>query len=204
MTFSSFCSAQCPSLPPPYQFVHSQTLHPPGTSKFRLRPEALFSFSRAHCVQKTSQSRPLCRILLWDLITDWQLSFFSVFKIMHITAFFACIFSCVLFSSQDLFVVIHARACSRIFFAFHVLVQLVPFLLGVQSPLPSASYPLDIAGCQFPRWRLTWPAPSRVGIARAILPLVTAIFLAHALLRLTCDMQNHRHVQLFQVMCSGP
>ena len=105
-------SAQCPSVPSPHQFVHSQTLHPPGTSKFRLRPEALFSLARAHCIQKTSPSRPLCRIFLCDLIADWQLSFFSVFKIMPMTAFFACIFPCVLFSWQDLFVVIHARACS--------------------------------------------------------------------------------------------
>ena len=91
----------------PCQFVYSPATHPPGTSIFRLRPEALFSLARAHCMQKTGPSRPLCRMFFWDLITDWQLSFFTVFKIMPVTAFFACIFSSALFFGQDLFVVIH-------------------------------------------------------------------------------------------------
>ena len=96
----------------PCQFVYSPATHPPGTSIFRLRHEALFSLARAHCMQKTGPSRPLCRMFLWDLITDWQLSFFTVFNIMPMTAFFACIFSSALFFGQDLFVVIRARAYS--------------------------------------------------------------------------------------------
>ena len=129
--------------------------------------EALFSLARTHCIQKTSQSRPQCGILLWDLITDWQLSFFSVFKIMPKTAFFACIFSCVLLSWQDLFVVIHARPAHNLLrFPCPCAARSIPSR-GRKSH-PSASYPLDTAGFQFPRWRPTWPAPGRVGTARAI------------------------------------
>ena len=155
-------------------------------------PKLCFRWPGLTACTRQTPSRPLSRMFFWDLITDWQLSFFTVFKTMPITAFFACIFSSALFFGQDLFVVIRARAYSWLPSLSMFLVQRVPFLLRVESLIRRCHILWTLR--VFSSLAGSPSAHSRQGQHReGTLPLVIAIFLAH-----------HRHIQLFQVMCSGP
>ena len=116
-------SVRCPLLPSLCRLVNFPTL-----------PPLEMSISVASTWQ--APSHPWCGILFWRPLFHCQSSSFLVLPKIAVSA---CIFSSVLFLWWSFFSVVHAHACPWVFFASRALLQLVPFLLGVEE-LSSACF----------------------------------------------------------------
>ena len=126
--FAPTGSVHCPKLPSPCRFVRFHRLCRLQTSKFRLQPEVLLKWAEPHCTQEAG---PICARFSFG--ANHRLAIVVLLGLARNFFFFTCFFSSVPFFWQGLFVVIHPRTCPRVFFAFHVLVQLVALLSSVEN-----------------------------------------------------------------------